>query len=432
MKKTLSLLLILINISAFSQNKKGNPLSDKISYNIYGFMRCESYYDSYKGVNSAMDNYYLFPLYDGFDATGKQINQQGDVNSTAMATRIGLIMKGPEVLNAKTSATIETDFSGISNAYAGELRLRKAFIKLDWKNSSLLFGQNWHPFYNGHSQFYPKVGGLNTGSPFNPFNRSPQIDFNYRYGKLSASATVLYENQYCSKGFYSGSNYSANMAKRNAIIPEMVLGLNYNSGKVTAGIAGQFNVIKPINITYKNYPTDELNTSFASMAFLGYNSGKLYILAKGIIGENMTNMTMIGGYGVKSYNNTTGKMTYTNYTSYSTFLNIVYGEKIQLGLFAGISGNMGTGEALYNFKYSTSKLPLTDNACTLGLMPNMKNVYRVSPHVTYKNKNINVIAEYEMTAANYGIGNFNFEDGLYDSTVKAINHRLALTVMFLF
>ena len=395
-------------------------------------MRCESYYDSYKGVNASMDNYYLFPLYNGFDATGEQINQQGDVNSTAMATRIGLIMKGPEVLNARTSATIETDFSGISSAYAGELRLRKAFIKLDWENSSLLFGQDWHPFYNGHSKFYPKVGGLNTGSPFNPFNRSPQINFNYHYKKLSASATALYENQYCSKGFYSGSNYSANMAKRNAIIPEMVLGLNYNSEKMTAGIAGQFNAIKPINITDKDYPTDKLNTSFASMAFWGYNSGKLYILAKGIIGQNMANMTIIGGYGVKDYNEVTGEMTYTNYTSYSTFFNIVYGEKIQLGLFAGVSGNMGTGDALYNFENTTTTLPVTDNACTLGLMPSMKNVYRIAPHVTYKNKNLNFIAEYEMTAANYGIGNFDFEDGLYDSTVKAINHRLMLTVMFLF
>ena len=432
MKKTLSLLLILLSINSFSQEKKVNPILDKISYDIYGFMRCEGYYDSYKGVNSSMDNYYLFPLYDGFDATGKQINQQGDVNSTAMATRIGLVMKGPEVLNAKTSATIETDFSGISSDYAGELRLRKAFIKLDWKNSSLLFGQDWHPFYNGNSKFYPKVGGLNTGSPFNPFNRSPQIDFNYRYKKLSASATALYENQYCSKGFYSDSDYSDNMAKRNALIPEIVLGLNYNSEKITAGIAGQFNAIKPINITDKDYPTDQLNISFASMAFLGYNSGKLYILAKGIIGQNMENMTIIGGYGVKDYNEVTGEMTYTNYTSYSTFFNIVYGEKIQYGLFAGISGNMGTSDALYNFENTTTTLTLTDNACTLGLMPSMKNVYRISPHITYKNKNINFIAEYEMTAANYGIGTFDFEDGLYDSTVKAINHRLMLTVMFLF
>ena len=144
----------------------------------------------------------------------------------------------------------------------------------------------------------------------------------------------------------------------------------------------------------------------------------------------MANMTIIGGYGVKNYNEDTGEMSYTNYTSYSTFFNIVYGEKVQLGLFAGISGNMGTGDALYKFKSGTD--PEEYNARTLGLMPDIKNVYRISPHVTYKNKNINFIAEYEMTAANYGTGNFDFEDGLYDDTVKAINHRLALTVMFLF
>jgi hypothetical protein len=430
MKTISTILLVLFTLTSFSQEKKKDSKNKKPIVQIYGFVRSEFYYDSYKGLNAAMDNFYLVPLYKGKDANDHHINQQGIANYTAMATRFGMKIKGPELLGAKSSAAFETDFAGIVTEYPEVLRLRKAFVKLDWEKSSLLIGQTWHPLWNGSGAFFPRVGGLNTGSPYNPFSRSPQIDFDYRMGKVTLSATALYENHYCSKGFYPVPNTnSKNLAKRNAVIPEMVLGLYYTAKSFTTGIAGQFNAVKPIDVTQNpitgdKYVTDELNKSFVGMAFLGYKKDKLYILAKGLVGQNMVNLTMFGGYGVKDFNTTTGAMTYTNYNNYSALFNIVYGKKVQIGLFTGISGNMGTSDPLYRFDDGKPKIA--------GMLTSIKNTYRVSPHLTYNIKNMSFIAEYEMTTAEYGSGTFNYNDGLYSDKVSVTNNRILLVLMYNF
>lgn len=428
MKSLFSALLILFVFSAFSQ-EENKVTAKKSSIEFYGFVRSEYYYDSYKGLNAAQDNFYLFPLYKGEDATGKDLNKQGIHGYTAMATRFGMNIKGPEILGAKSSANLETDFAGIVTAYPEVLRLRKAYVKLDWEKSSLLVGQTWHPLWNGSGAFFPQVGGLNTGNPYNPFNRSPQIDFDYRLGKKTTlSLTALYEQQYASKGFYPVPNTnSSNLAKRNAGIPEMVAGLYYNSNGYSVGVAGQFNAIKPIDVTEGTggkFQSDELNTSYAAMAYFGYRKGKLFILAKEIVGQNLANMLMIGGYGVKTLDAVTGGMTYSNYTTSNTLFNIVYGTEYQIGLFAGLSTNMGTSDQLYE--------GADGKAITKGLMPTMKGVYRIAPHFAYNFKNLRFVAEYEIDSADYGAGTFDFSDGLYDDTVNATNNRVLLMVTYNF
>jgi len=423
---TISWIFIILTGMALAQEKKPVTVS-KAAVEFYGFIRSEFYHDTYKGLNAAQDNFYLFPVYKGQDGNGEDLNQQGITGYTAMATRFGMNISGPEILGAKSSANFETDFAGIVSCYPEVLRLRKAYVKLDWDKTSLLVGQTWHPLWNGSGSFYPQVGGLNTGSPYNPFNRSPQVDLDYRTGKITLSITALYEQQYASKGFYESTNTnSSNLAKRNAGIPELVAGIYYNSNGLSLGVAGQFNAIQPIDITEGTegkFKTEELNTSMIGMGYVGYKKDKLFVLAKGIIGQNMANLLMTGGYGVKDYNEATGAMTYTNYTNYSSLFNIVYGAEYQFGFFAGISGNLGTSDALYNFD---------GEAKTLGLMPNLKQVYRVAPYFAYNYKNLRFVAEYELDSADYGAGNFNFADGLYDSTVNAINHRFLLMLMYNF
>lgn len=430
MKNLLVLICALFILSNVSFAQEENKVKAKKStIELYGFIRSEYYYDSYKGLNAAQDNFYLFPLYKGTDANGNHLNQQGIHGFTAMATRFGMNIKGPEILGAKTSANFETDFAGIVTEYPEVLRLRKAYVKLDWEKSSLLIGQTWHPLWNGSGAFFPQVGGLNTGSPYNPFNRSPQIDFDYRFGKtMTLSLTALYEQQYASKGFYDVPNTnSSNLAKRNAGIPELVAGLYYNNNGVSIGVAGQFNAIKPIDVTEGTagkFQSDELNTSYAAMGYLGYRKGKLFILVKELVGQNLANMLMIGGYGVKSYDDATGGMTYANYTTHNSLFNIVYGTEYQIGFFGGYTGNLGTSDPLYkNAKGS---------AILKGLMPTMNNVYRIAPYFAYNYKNLRFVAEYELDSADYGAGNFDFSDGLYDDTVNATNNRILLMVMYNF
>ena len=429
MKKLTLVVSFILVFSTLTFAQEENKVSAKKSrIEIYGFVRSDYYYDSYKGVNAAQDNFYLFPDYKGLDAEGNHINQQGLHGFTAMATRLGLNISGPEILGAKTTANIETDFVGIVTEYPELFRLRKAYVKLNWEKSSLLIGQTWHPLWNGSGAFFPQVGGFNTGSPYNPFNRSPQIDFDYKLGeRTTLSLTALYEQQYATPGFYNVPNTnSKNLAKRNAGIPEMVAGIYYNGEGISLGLAGQFNAIQPIDVTEGTdgqFQNNELNTSYAVMSYIGYKKDKWFFLLKELVGQNLTNMLMIGGYGVKSYDDATGAMTYTNYTTATTLINAVYGTKFQVGILAGISLNYGTSDELYNFGGS---------ARLKGLRPTIDQIYRVAPYFAYNYKNLRFVAEYELDSADYGTGTFNFTDGLYEDTVNATNHRILMMLTYYF
>jgi hypothetical protein len=170
MKKLSFLLLFFYTLVSFAQ-QDAKPKASSVEF--YGFVRFDSFLDTYKGLNAANEQFFIVPQFAGVDANGKHINQTPTYNFSAMATRVGVRISGPEILKAKTTANIETDFAGDLGLNPAMLRVRQANVVFGWSKSSLLVGQTWHPFWSG--KVFPIVGGLNTGAPFQPFNRSPQI-----------------------------------------------------------------------------------------------------------------------------------------------------------------------------------------------------------------------------------------------------------------
>lgn len=421
--KTTVLLTLLFTTTTnlFAQTSKESTID------IYGFIRNDLFFDTYKGVESTMDQFYLMPKYTGIDANGNHFNEQGSAHLSAVSSRMGLNVTGPEIFGAKSIANIEMDFSGITSANPVLIRIRKAYYKLIWKNSNLVVGQNWHPMWGGSC--YPTTGSLNTGAPFQPFNRSPQVNYTLNFNKFNLSAAAIYENQYVSRGFYATTNYkNKTLPKRNAGIPEFVVSAIYSSEGFTIGAAVQHNSILPIDRTTgsdeNTYVTNQLNNSSAALGYLQFKNDKFKILAKSVYGQNLANLTMLGGYGVKSINATTGAYEYTNYTHSASYVNVVYGKTYQVGIFAGVTKNFGTSEALATTEDGSVK--------TAGLMTNIQTLYRVAPHISYNVTKFKLALEYEMTSADYGTGDINVSNGLYDATINATNHRLLLTTTYLF
>lgn len=418
MRFNISVLALLLPLVTLAQEpKKESPLS------FYGFVRNDFYLDTYKGVNAFHDLFYLYPNYIGVDANGEDINRQTSANLLSIVTRFGVNINGPQVFGAKTTGCIEADFAGKPEVYL--LRLRKAYMQLNWEKSQLLVGQTWHPFWGGSA--FPQTGSLNTGSPFSPFNRSPQVRFDYKIGHLTLNAAAIYQQQYVS----SGPSGNSNIYKRDAVLPESVLGLEFNNNGVTLGAGLDYSSIKPRVTTAgsngKIYKTDEVLGSMSYMAYGKYAKDKLMVLLKGYYGQNMSHLTMLGGYGVASYDATTGHETYTNYNAYYTVFNITYGKKWKPGLFVGYLKNLGTSDALHPFG-AVGK----ETATTYGSATNIQNMYRVSPSIAYTVPKFSLVTEYEMTGANFGEGTFDFGDGLYSSTHLAVNHSLRLVMTYFF
>jgi hypothetical protein len=102
-------------------------------------------------------------------------------------------IRGPEIGSARSTAKIETDFGGYSGSTT-MLRVRQAYVALDWTSSQILIGQTWHPLFGS---VMPDLLNLSTGAPFQPFNRSPQIRFQYQKKKVKFTTSALWQCNTC-------------------------------------------------------------------------------------------------------------------------------------------------------------------------------------------------------------------------------------------
>ncbi len=429
MKNLLFAILFLLAISISGQEVK--PKDTTLEF--YGFVRYEAYWDTYKGLNAANEQFFVLPLYAGTDANGEHINQTPTYNFSSMATRFGIRINGPEIFKAKTTGNIETDFAGDLGANPAMFRVRQANVVFSWPKSSLLVGQTWHPFWSG--KVFPTVGGLNTGCPFQPFNRSPQVRYDYKANaKFILSGALVSEFQYKSYGFTKIETMTIDKSDaftRNAGLPEMIANLELNNGGFTLGTGASLKYIKPALYTVgaenKKYVSDELVQGVSFMGYTQYVKNMFTIRAKAVLGQNMNHLTIPGGYGVKSVESTTGAMTYTPYNTMTSFINMVYGKKYQLGFFAGYLKNLGTSDALHNFGSSATPVTVTPGMCA-----SVASMYRIAPHFALNVSKLRLVFEYELTSAEFGTGKINLADGLYSTSTNATNHRGQLMLMYSF
>ncbi len=378
---------------------------------IYGFIRNDFYYNSRKNEESTDGTFSYFPKPIELNA-GVDKNDVATAEMISVNSRIGLDVSGTNVLNAKSTAKLEADFAGFSTSYY-VLRIRQAYAKLNWETTELLIGQTWHPLFGNVS---PTVLSLNTGSPFQPFNRSPQVRFNVNINKqFSLTGAAIYEMQFLSNGPIGAS---ASYMK-NAIIPNLFLGSEYKTSHWISGLGIDFKTIKP----------DIYQISSASaVLYTQYSDSKFQLKGKAILGENLSDQAMIGGYGVSKFStdSTTAKE-YTNFNTFTSWINIVYGSKIQVGIFAGISQNLGTNKTLDLRKGNK----LTAYGC--GYYDNTQilidQLFRVSPHINYSLPNFKIGIEYELSSAKYGVIQQN---GRVKNPYSINNNRIVAVMSYIF
>ena len=150
------------------------------------------------------------------------------------------------------------------------------------------------------------------------------------------------------------------------------------------------------------YKTDETVNSFSAIAFLKYKTPKLTFKLEGVWGQNMYDLLMLGGYAVEydSITNTTGHVSYTTLDNFSVWTDIhSNGKKIQAGLFAGYTKNLGS---LKNI--------VTDTYSSRG--SNIAYVYRVSPRLVFISGKFKFAFEFEFTNAAYARASDDFETGI--------------------
>jgi hypothetical protein len=387
---------------------------ETFDYSFYGFVRGDLYCNSRQNVESVDGLFYLYPKDISKDADGKDLDAAPNSSFYTFTTRLGLDFKGPAAGAAKTSAKIETDFGGTTNMNF-MLRVRQAYVKFDWAGgSSLLLGQTWHPLFGN---VIPNVLNLSTGSPFQPFNRSPQINYQYRSGNVQLKASAIYQLIYTS----AGPEGNSEKYQKNGVIPELYAGMDYLSGNFLVGGGIDMLSLKPRlqSVSGGNtYKVNERVTSFSYDLHAKYQIDKWQFAGKSLLASNLTNNVMLGGFGVMKIDARTGEQKYVPFKHSTSWLNVVYGTKWQSFLFAGYTKNLGVSKALVS----------SDKLYGMGL--NIDRLLRLSLGLKYVLPHWNIGLEYMMSNAAYGENDLN--NGKVINAHDAINHRIESTFTYLF
>ncbi|MCB9002620.1 MAG: hypothetical protein H6537_11685 [Bacteroidales bacterium] len=386
----------------------------KVEVKPYGYVRTDLIYDTYKNLDVRDGEIIFYPLKEKLDVNGNNVNEQNQLQLLSITTRLGLKMSGPDVLGAKTSAMVETDFYATANDLIYQLRLRHAMVNLKWESSELIVGQYWHPMFV--TETAPSVLTFGAAAAFHALNRSPQIRYTiYPIQNLRMSFTALSQGYHRTKG--------PTDAQRNSGLPELVYQIAAGNRKTfIAGINAGYKWLTPRLVTDSNYVTNQRVGQYEFSAFVMKAFGNTKIKAEAIYGENLTHLNMIGGYGMEtgSLDTSTNRYNYANLRTLSTWIDISHSiKKLDFGLFVGYTKQMGS-----NKKYTQISSSYERNA-------DMNYVYRISPRFSYTIENFKLSAEYMITTSVYG-KTFDDKQKATSSYDPVSDNRITLSASYTF
>ena len=464
MKKTLFALCILclacgtLSAQDVKQEKKEAAKSHlKQHFKPYGFIRNYFTYDSRESWSGTGDLYNYQPKDRNLNDYGDDLNAQSTFRFLSLTTRLGLNIVDYQWRGMEISGKIEADFySGLSTktgqahslSGVAQFRLRQAYLALGWDSLAmgksfarvdLTIGQTWHPM----AADLCDAIALNSGAPFGPFNRSPQVRMDARLGKyVTLTAAGLWQMQYNSTGPEGQSAEYIAYSKT----PEAYLGLSihdkgwiFRAGADVLSISPRhlnkiYDATLDKDVTVK--VKDRITTA-SPFVYLQYKKGEFSFKAKSIFAESGEHMNMCGGYGVKKVN-ADGSQEYTPLRHSTSWISIVYGgkvgaqedkhpQKLQGILFGGYVQNFGTKEAMltkadgsyYGYYFQRSAA--------------MNRMWRLSPTLLWTIGKFQLGCEYEITSVQYGDGVINPANGLSENGLHWVtNHRVQLMTKYNF
>lgn len=406
-------LLVGVSGSVFAQKKV-------FDYKFYGQVRTDLFYNTRSNSETVDGLFYMYPLDENLDPNGHDLNGVGNGNFYTLYTRLGVDVTGPMLGKAKTSAKVEVDFRGSGTTYS-LFRIRHVYFNLDWGKSALLVGQTWHPLYGDVA---PEILNLNMGAPYQPFSRAPQIRYRFTSNNFMLTAAAIWQSQYLSVGPKTNKPGETSTQKsqefmKKSCVPEFYLGIDYKRPGLIAGAGLHVSSITPRTQSETEdavYFVNERVTGISGEAHVKYTKENWLVSAKTVLGTNLTQTSTVGGYGITSIDEVTGKQQYSPLRTSSTWVNVAYGKKWRPALFFGYLKNLG----------ATKEVPYG----TLGTGTTLDQLFTGTAELTYNIPHWKFGAEYSLCNAWYG--------DEFDAKAKAINshsilnHRIVLVALFQF
>ena len=284
----------------------------------------------------------------------------------------------------------------------------------------LKIGQGWHPM----AIDMPHLFSLETGAPFGPFSRTPQVTMDASLGKhWILSAAAIWQQQYQS----AGPDGASAAYMKYGCTPEIYAGVSYKVKDFLFRAGVDVVSIKPRNIG-KNADGLTVHVKDRKTSVLGYFYGQythkmLSIKAKTTYGEGGEHMNLMSGYAVVDKTDPTN-WKYASMRNSSTWISACYGKKWQGVLFLGYIKNFGLAEEAKSLTSSDVYF------CSNGYS-NINQMYRINPQVLYNLGKFTLGLEYQWTAVQYG-SNLNKKALAQENLHWVGNNRLNMMVKFTF
>ena len=401
----LATLLLISSLDIFSQE-----VTSPYKLSVSGYVRADALFDSRQVVEAREGFLLFFPKRPEFDKNGRDVNAHPSFNQYAMTSRVTLKATGPDVLGAKVLGLIEADFTGASNIENNGLRLRHAYVSLQWSKTRLMAGQYWHPL--DVPEMLPNVLSLNTGAPFHPFSRQPQVRVDYKTGYFNLVAAATSQRDYTNAG-PDGSN-SAYL--RNSVVPNLHGQIQFKKDGLFAGAGIDYKRLTPKLQVDSTYTGDIHLDCLSYTAFLSYTEKNLSLKAQYTLGRALNDHLMMGGFGTIRPGENQTEISYTALTHHYVWMNAAYTlNKWQPSIFLGYVKNAGADE------------PVTGPVYARGA--DIDYLYRISPMITYTTGKLNLITEIEYTVAAYGDATETFT---VKNTKETGNLRVGLGMVYNF
>lgn len=389
-KSTIVLFFAVVTMqNAYSQNNETKP---EYGIKFNGYVKTAAYYDSRQMVSFREGYLHLYPMNEQLDSNGNDLNARGSFNILSIESRLKGVITAPDAFGAKTSGVLEGEFLGSTNASINTLRLRHAFLKLNWTNTELLIGQYWSPLLNPDA--CPGTISFNTGMTFQPFSRNPQIKFSHKFGIVNLIGVLASERDMTS---YGPSGASSNYLQYSKL-PLMHFQFQLKSNEHLLAFGVSYKKLIPetqIKVKNKLHKTDASIGSTDFMTLLKVKLEPITITAQSIYSQNGSSMFLLGGFATNKLDSATGEKTYTNIESLSGWIDLkTNSKKMQLGLFCGYSKNLGSNKDIVFSEVYTNT--------TMTNSSKIEYVYRVAPRLMYIYNKVTFALEYDYSVAAYG------------------------------
>jgi hypothetical protein len=367
---------------------------------FYGFVKAETIYDTRQVFQLREGQFHLFPLADGPGT------DQSNFLQTAIQTRVGVRGTGTRALGADVTGVIEGDFfGGPTNDNISLLILRLAFLRLDWPTHSLLLGQDWSPLF---APVAPGTVSFNSGAPFQPFARQPQIRLTLRpMENVQLEGTLAGQRD-------AFAEIGGPKLQQQSGLPMAHLHIRYVDPEVTVGGGAYHKTIRP-------ELTGETFTAGAVQAYLRLTQpGRFTAAAKATYGADLTDHLMTGGFVPSGADGYAPLDVLAGWVD----LEATAAPGVAVGLFGGYLRNEGASEAFALQAGRPSGLRAA----------NIVDLFRIAPRVSYTSGRVRLAGEVEATSALYGTGGFDdrYAPRRADGDDRVTNLRLLFAAFYTF